>query len=128
MADLSELHNQVVLMNNAILDLERKLVSSNHTVGAQAQRIVQLEGAVSRGAGAQSAQPFQRHVDHKLLVPEPFKDDGHWREFAEEVILYIKGISRELCSCRERGLGCLGCCSERGSCSERGCMLSPGCI
>ena len=97
-ASVADLTAQIVSLNSAVHDIQQRFEGANAVIAAQSQRIGQLEQRGTSAGQSFPREPLKRTVDLKSLTPEPFtsKDEGRWREWAEEFTEYIKGISEPL--------------------------------
>ena len=109
MASNDELTNQVVALNAAITDINERFEGANRTIQGQFVRIAQLEAQVASGqvpGAAPQRQEYERRIDLKALTPENFtsKDEGRWRERAEEFVSYIESINELLALLMEQAV------------------------
>ena len=104
MANASEVTASIVALNATVLSLQQRMAEASNVIAAQSAKVQQLEAQVASAAGAsgfaprEPREPYKRTIDLKVLLPDPFlaKDEGRWREWAEEFEDYIESIEPNL--------------------------------
>jgi hypothetical protein len=104
MANPSEVTAPIVALNATVLSLQQRMAEASNVIAAPSAKVQQLEAQVATAAGAsgfaprEPREPHKRTIDLKVLLPDPLlaKDEGRWREGAEESEDYIESIETNL--------------------------------